>query len=117
VTGLAYIGVLFITNSLGATLALTDSLILIGSILAQFMLDNKILENWYVWLVVNGFAIYTYFAAGLPVAGFQYIAFFLNTFYGLYVWNKSRAKSIRPNDRTSSDNWAFEPDSVLGVAR
>ncbi len=58
--------------------------------MAQFMLDNKKLENWGVWAVMNCFAIYTYFAAGLALVGFQYIFFLLNVFYGYYMWNKSR---------------------------
>jgi nicotinamide mononucleotide transporter len=116
VTGLAYLGVLVITNTLGATMAVTDSMILIGSILAQFLLDNKKMENWYVWMVVNGFAIYTYFAAGLMVAGFQYIFFFANCFYGVYVWSKSRrAQSIRIDDRFAPHIGALEFDSVRPV--
>ena len=90
VTALAYLGAYLVSSSLGGSLAWTDSFILIGSILAQFMLDNKKLENWVVWLVVNAFAIYTYATAGLALAAFQYVFFFLNTFYGFYVWRNSR---------------------------
>lgn len=74
----------------GGTLAVTDTFILIGTMLAQFLLDNKKIENWLVWMGVNVFAIYTYFNAGLTLAGFQYIFFLLNAFYGLYMWQKSR---------------------------
>lgn len=116
VTGIAYLGVLAITQTIGATMALTDSMILIGSIIAQFLLDNKKIESWYVWLVVNGFAIFTYFSSGLPLAGFQYIFFFANTFYGLHVWNRSRrAQSICTNDSIATDNRPFGLDSVRPV--
>jgi nicotinamide mononucleotide transporter len=82
--------VVFLATSLGGTLAWTDSLILVGTIMAQFMLDNKKIENWGVWALVNVFAIYTYFHAGLALAGFQYIFFLLNTAYGFVMWQKSK---------------------------
>lgn len=89
-TGLAYLGAYGLSTALGGSLALTDAMILIGSILAQFLLDNKKIETWVVWLVVNGFAIYTYANAGLALAALQYVAFALNSFYGYYTWNKSK---------------------------
>lgn len=89
-TGIGYGGVVLITNALGATLPLADSVILIGTLLAQFLLDNKKIETWGVWAVVNVFAIYTYFTAGLALAGFQFIFFLANTVYGYVMWRKSQ---------------------------
>jgi len=113
VTAVAYVGVLLILGQLGASMALTDTMILIGTILAQFMLDNKKIENWWVWIVVDGFAIYTYFHSGLTLAGFQYIFFFLNCFYGLWAWNRSRnAKSIRTDDGIAPNLGALTPNPI-----
>lgn len=85
-----FAGAAGITLAMGAKIILTDSAILLGTILAQFLLDNKKIENWFVWMGVNVFAIYTYWNADLKIAAFQYVFFLLNTFYGLYVWNRSR---------------------------
>lgn len=82
--------VLWIVSAAGGELALTDTVILIGTMLAQFLLDNKKIENWVVWAIVNVFAIYTYATAGLALAAFQYVFFLANTFYGYYMWNKAR---------------------------
>lgn len=89
VAGVGYLVVVFLAAHFGGTLAWTDSFILVGTILAQFMMDNKKIANWAVWAVVNVFAIYTYFHAGLALAGFQYIFFLANTAYGYYVWSKN----------------------------
>lgn len=89
VAGTGYLAVVGLATWLGGTLAWTDSLILVGTIMAQFMMDNKKIENWAVWALVNVFAIYTYFHAGLALAGFQYIFFFANTAYGYIMWRKS----------------------------
>jgi nicotinamide mononucleotide transporter len=88
--------VLFLATQFGGTLAWTDSLILSLTILAQFMLDNKKLENWGVWGIMNCFAIYTYFSAGLALVGFQYIFFLLNVFYGFVMWQKSKNAAAIP---------------------
>jgi nicotinamide mononucleotide transporter len=106
-------GIIFaLATAFGGTLAWTDSIIFVGIVLAQFMMDNKKFENWYVWLGVNGFAIYTYFAAGLTLVGFQYIFFFLNCFYALYMWNKSR-NVVAPQPAAAP----VADDTVTGITR
>lgn len=92
VTGLAYMGAVLLSGLLGSTLPGTDSMILIGTILAQFLLDNKKIETWAVWAVVNVFAIYTYFTAGLVLAAFQFVFFLLNTVYGYVMWKRSKTE-------------------------
>lgn len=99
VAGTGYLVVVLLATLAGGTLAWTDSMILAGTILAQFMLDNKKLETWVIWAIVNVFAIYTYFHAGLALAGFQYIFFLANTVYGYVMWKRSllvTKKAVEP---------------------
>jgi nicotinamide mononucleotide transporter len=91
-----YLVIVGISTALGGHLAWTDSVIFAGTILAQFMLDNKKLENWGIWALVNVFAIYTYFTAGLFLVGFQYIFFLLNTAYGYYEWRRGMQVKTEP---------------------
>jgi nicotinamide mononucleotide transporter len=79
----------FLYGVFNAPVVWTDLVVMAGSILAQFLLDNKRMENWYVWAVVNVFAIYTYINVGASLAAFQYVFFLLNTFYGFYMWRKA----------------------------
>ncbi len=88
-----YLGASLISKSFGGAMAWTDSIILAGTILAQFLLDNKKLENWMVWAVVNVFAIYTYWTIGLPLVAFQYVFFLANTVYGYITWKRSKAET------------------------
>lgn len=78
-----------ITAYLGAKLSATDSAILLLSIVAQYLLTIKKIENWFVWFLVNNLAIYTYFSAEAYLVGIQYIFFLANTLYGYYSWNRS----------------------------
>jgi nicotinamide mononucleotide transporter len=88
--GLVYVG-LIVT---GATLPGMDSLILVLTILAQFLLDNKKIETWIIWAIMNVIAIYVYFNSGLYLAAFQYVFFLANTVYGWYMWNNSINKEF-----------------------
>lgn len=82
-------GAVALSRSLGGALAGTDSVVLAGTLLAQFLLDNKKLENWIVWAVVNVFAIYTYATSGLPLVALQYVFFLGNTVFGYATWRRS----------------------------
>lgn len=93
VAGLGYAGAALISQRLGGAMAWTDAMILAGTILAQFLLDNKKLENWAVWAIVNIFAIYTYATAGLALAAFQYVFFLANTVYGYLIWRRSKRET------------------------
>ena len=81
----------FITSQYGAAMSATDSFILAGSILAQFLLDQKKIENWAVWAIINVVAIYTYWQGGLPLVAMQYVIFLGNTALGFYMWYSTPA--------------------------
>lgn len=90
-TGLFYLGAWSLVTLCGGSMAGWDTIILVASILAQFLLDNKKIETWIVWAVVNVTAIYVYSKAGLNLVAFQYVFFLLNTIYGYVQWkNNSR---------------------------
>ena len=113
IAALGYGGATLISQQLGGTMAWTDSLILAGTILAQFLLDNKKLENWGVWALVNVFAIYTYMTSGLPLVAFQYVFFLGNTVYGYIIWKRSmNHESIRSTDGNAADNWTLAADPI-----
>lgn len=89
-TLVAYFASTFIAKNLGGSMTGLDAFILVGSILAQFLLDNKKIETWYVWAMVNVVAIYTYFNAELYLVAFQFVFFLANTVYGWWNWNMSK---------------------------
>lgn len=70
-----------------------DSIILTFSILAQFMLMGRRIENWYVWLAVNTIAVPLYATRGLYVTSGLYLIFWCNAWYGLYQWRKKMVRA------------------------
>jgi nicotinamide mononucleotide transporter len=89
VSVVAYLGATWMVGALGGRLASADAAILAGSLLAQFLLDNKRIETWFVWMLVNVVAIWTYFMAGLVVAGSQYVVFLATAVLGFRAWRRS----------------------------
>lgn len=101
--GLALViyGLLFIINSIfGNEMGLVDVILAVASGVAQFLLDNKKLENWFVWIVINIVSIGLYFNTGLYIVAFQYVFFLLNAFYGYYSWHKTIVPTDDPYEES-----------------
>lgn len=58
----------------------------VASGVAQFMLDNKKLENWILWAAINIVSIPYFIQIGLPLVAFQYVFFLINTGIGFFSW-------------------------------
>lgn len=83
-------GLLWIINTVMSNeMGLLDVGLAVASGVAQFMLDNKKLPNWILWILIDIVSIWLYFQTGLFVVAFQYVFFLLNAFYGFYEWKKS----------------------------
>ena len=86
ITGATYLAVFGILTYFGGTLPYADSAVLVLSILAQFLMDNKKIESWIVWIIVNIISIPLYIASGYPLVAFQFVFFLGNAFWGFYAW-------------------------------
>lgn len=84
-----YAGASLTVNALNGTFAFWDAAVLVFTILAQFLLDNKVYESWYVWFAVNLVGVVLYFSSGLYFAAVQQLIFGVANFAGLYFWKKS----------------------------
>ena len=89
ITAATYLLCLWITSALHASMSTVDSAILVLSILAQFMLDNKKLENWIVWMIVDAISVYTYWASGGVVVAIQMGLFLLNAVWAFVEWKRT----------------------------
>lgn len=81
---LAYGGVLHSTTD--AYAPFIDSIVLMFSVLAQFLLMKRRLESWVCWLVVDTVAVPLYASRELYLTAFVYGVFWCNAWYGLYAW-------------------------------
>lgn len=88
-TAVIYGLAVLLVSLLGGSFAFWDAAILAFTILAQLMLDRKVLENWIVWVLgVNTIGVILYFNSGLPLVSFQQALFLLASIYGYFAWRK-----------------------------
>lgn len=66
------------------------SAITILGFLGQVFMNEKKLEAWLIWFVVNALGVYVYTQAGNYVAMVQYMAFVSSNVIGYWVWNKEK---------------------------
>lgn len=68
-----------------------DSLLTSTSLLAQWMITRKILENWLVWIAANVVYVPMLIARGLPVSAVQYAVFLGLATVGWFTWKREYA--------------------------
>jgi nicotinamide mononucleotide transporter len=66
-----------------------DSLILVLSVVANFLLAIKKVESWVLWVVVNAISIGVFFSKGLMLLAIEYAVFLIIAIFGLANWNRS----------------------------
>lgn len=110
-TVLVYLGAVGIVTLLGGHFAFWDAAILVLTIAAQFLLDNKVIESWYVWTAVNVIGVVLYFTAGAPFAAIQQLIFGLANVWGYLAWRKTM---LADRDRdVVAHNTDFDPNLTL----
>lgn len=74
-----------------------DAFILVSSLLAQYLMALKKLENWILWIVVDVVAIYIYARKGLAVTSVLYFIYLLLCILGFNNWLISLRKTQLQN--------------------
>lgn len=94
VTVITWLGAYLAIKAAGGTMVALDGWLLVGTVLAQFLMDRKKLENWIVWGLVNTVSIYVYFENGLYLLAAQFVLFLANAIYAYFVWRKTLGQVI-----------------------
>ena len=72
-----------------------DSFVAVLSILANWMLAQRKIENWILWIVVDVICTVMYSLKGIQFFSFEYFLFTIMAIYGLANWIKLYKQSIR----------------------
>lgn len=71
-----------------------DALLTAASLVAQYMMTRKLLENWIIWIVADIVYVPVFIQRGLPFTALQYAVFLVLAAMGWIGWRKSlRAQS------------------------
>jgi nicotinamide mononucleotide transporter len=72
-----------------AKLAYLDTFVMVFSVLATWMLANKVLENWLYWMVVDTTAIVLYWKSGYLATIVLFILYVVLAVYAYTAWRKA----------------------------
>lgn len=82
-------GFILILYGFGAPISTMDVVVASLSAVAQLMLDNKRLQTWYIWFIVNVISLILFWQQALFMVFIQYIFFLINTIFGYIAWKKT----------------------------
>jgi len=90
---LAMAGVLHIYSD--AALPFIDSLTTWFAIWATYLVAQKVLENWWYWLLIDLASIFIYWSRDLKLTSALFAIYFIMIPIGLFSWTKSMHKQSR----------------------
>lgn len=76
-------------NFTNASFSYLDSALTIASLIAQWMMARKYLENWVIWIVADICYIGLYWYKGLELTSVLYLVFTILAILGYYQWKRS----------------------------
>lgn len=87
----------FITGSLAesqtdASLPYIDSLTTVFALIATYMVVKKYIENWILFVIIDGISIWLYFYKELYLTSILFAIYTLIAIRGYYLWKKNMEK-------------------------
>lgn len=92
ITVIATYGLTIYLQHIQDSAPLWDALTTVLSVVAQYMLNKKFLENWYTWILADLIYIPLYAFSQLYLTGVVYLVFLVMCLLGLRAWQQSRRK-------------------------
>lgn len=65
-----------------------DSFVTVMSIITTFLMIQKKIECWILWIVIDILATYMYFMKGIKFVGIEYLVFCFIAAFGLWNWSR-----------------------------
>jgi nicotinamide mononucleotide transporter len=85
----------------GVSLPYVDAGTTTTSLIAQWMMTRKLLENWVLWTIVDVVYICMFIYKGLYLTAFNYAVYLVLAVMGFFAWRKS-LRSVSP-DHTATE--------------
>ncbi len=79
----------------GAKLPMLDAALVALSLIAQWMLTRKLLENWALWVALDVVYVGVFVARGLLLTAVLYLVFLGLAIFGHFEWTRSFQRSSR----------------------
>ncbi len=86
-----------------STVAVPDAAATAGSLAAQYMLNRKWIQNWFVWLGVDIGYVWLYLVTGLTLTAVLYAGFAVLTITGYLSWRAIARRNAAAGSREPVD--------------
>ena len=98
---LSWAGIYFVlVRFTDSTVPLGDSFTTALAIVATWMLTQKIIEQWFLWIIANVVSIGLYIYKGLYPTVILYVVYAGMAVYGYMEWKRSMKKSLQDEGRS-----------------
>jgi nicotinamide mononucleotide transporter len=77
------------SNFTKSDMSYIDATTTMFSFIASYLEAQKVISAWIYWIVINGVSVWLYFTKELMVYGWLMVLYFVMSFAGLYMWNKT----------------------------
>ncbi|CAG5011791.1 Nicotinamide riboside transporter PnuC [Dyadobacter sp. CECT 9275] len=77
-----------------ASLTYADSALTVASLIGQWMMARKYLENWLIWIAADACYVGMYFYKGLHLTAVLYFVFLILAWMGYVGWKKDLSQTI-----------------------
>lgn len=94
-----------------ASIPWVDAPLAMASIVAQYFLDRKVLQNWFIWIAVDIVSIPMYAYKGLYLVSLTYAVFLALAVKGYYDWRKEARLRVGEVSSTPQGSLSLVRDS------
>jgi nicotinamide mononucleotide transporter len=78
-----------------------DSLIMMMSIVGNFLLTLKKVESWILWVIVDSLAPILYWSKGIKLIALEYVIFLILASFALWNWMQISRKKVAQNSSSA----------------
>ena len=97
------VGYLMATHT-QASFPYLDSATTCFAVMTTFLVAQKVLENWFYWIVINTLSIYLYFSKGLMLTTALFVLYVFMAVVGYFMWRKTWLAETDSNSEPLSQN-------------
>ncbi|MEM9821224.1 MAG: nicotinamide riboside transporter PnuC [Bacteroidota bacterium] len=70
-----------------------DAFTTVTSLIAQYLLTRKVIDNWLLWIIADVVAIYIYVVKGLYLTAILFVGYLLLCVLGYLAWRKTMVRA------------------------
>jgi len=89
-------------RQVGGAAPVLDAFTTVLSLAAQWLLNRKCIENWYLWITADVLYIYLYLTRGLQLTAILYAVFLGLCFAGVIAWTRTLAAAAETDPGRAS---------------